>query len=71
MSYDATKAQVDKSLKTAGLDYIDLILIHAPYGGSGARKGVWKALVEAVEEGKGMFILLSPFTFGNIAGVAY
>ncbi|KAF3065828.1 putative oxidoreductase C2F3.05c [Daldinia childiae] len=52
MSYDATKAQVDKSLKTAGLDYIDLILIHSPYGGSAARKGVWKALVEAVEEGK-------------------
>jgi len=28
------------------------MLIHAPYGGSAGRKGAWKALVEAVEEGK-------------------
>ncbi|KAI0908634.1 2,5-diketo-D-gluconic acid reductase A [Ustulina deusta] len=50
--YEATKEQIDKSLKTAGVDYIDLMLLHAPYGGSAARKGAWKALVEAVEEGK-------------------
>ncbi|KAI8625620.1 aldo-keto reductase-like protein [Xylariaceae sp. FL1651] len=50
--YEATKAQIDKSLATAGVDYIDLMLLHAPYGGSAARKGAWKALVEAVEEGK-------------------
>jgi len=28
------------------------MLIHAPYGGREARKGAWKALVEAQEEGK-------------------
>ncbi|KAI1339379.1 aldo-keto reductase-like protein [Xylariaceae sp. FL0016] len=50
--YETTKAQVEESLKTAGVDYIDLMLLHAPYGGSVARKGAWKALVEAVEEGK-------------------
>ncbi|KAI5860491.1 aldo-keto reductase [Durotheca rogersii] len=52
MGYKAAKAQIDTSLKTAGLDYLDLVLIHAPYGGSANRKGTWKALVEAVEEGK-------------------
>jgi diketogulonate reductase-like aldo/keto reductase len=52
MSYEGAKAQVDKSLKESGLEYIDLMLLHAPYGGSAARKGAWKALVEAVEEGK-------------------
>ncbi|KAI1495532.1 aldo-keto reductase [Biscogniauxia marginata] len=52
INYEDAKAQVDISLKTAGLDYIDLMLIHSPYGGSAARKGAWKALVEAVEEGK-------------------
>ncbi|KAI1410640.1 aldo-keto reductase [Hypoxylon sp. FL1857] len=52
MSYESAKAQVETSLKTSGLDYIDLMLIHSPYGGSAARKGTWKALVEAVEEGK-------------------
>ncbi|KAI0876640.1 2,5-diketo-D-gluconic acid reductase A [Hypoxylon argillaceum] len=50
--YEGTKAQIEKSLKTAGVEYLDLMLLHAPYGGSAARKGAWKALVEAVEEGK-------------------
>lgn len=52
MSYPGAKAQVDKTLSLTGLGYIDLMLLHAPYGGSSARKGAWKALVEAVEEGK-------------------
>lgn len=39
-------------MKESGLGYVDLMLIHAPYGGSAARKGAWKALVEAQEEGK-------------------
>lgn len=50
--YEKTKAQVDKSLKEAGVDYIDLMLIHSPHGGSVNRKGMWKGLVEAVEAGK-------------------
>ncbi|KAH8153027.1 uncharacterized protein LAJ45_02614 [Morchella importuna] len=32
--------------------YIDLYLIHAPYGGRTARLGEWKAMVEAHKEGK-------------------
>lgn len=52
LDYDQAAAQIDQSLKTAGLDYIDLYLIHSPYGGSAVRKGVWRALVEAVEAGK-------------------
>jgi len=28
------------------------MLLHAPYGGSAARKGAWRALVEAVEAGQ-------------------
>ncbi|KAK0623764.1 aldo-keto reductase-like protein [Immersiella caudata] len=52
ISYNGAKAQVAKTLSVTGLDYIDLMLLHAPYGGSAGRKGAWKALVEAVEEGK-------------------
>jgi diketogulonate reductase-like aldo/keto reductase len=39
-------------LKETGLTYIDLMLIHAPYGGREARKSAWKALVDAQLEGK-------------------
>jgi len=52
LNYSNTKAQVEKTLKETELKYIDLMLLHAPYGGSENRKGAWKALVEAVEEGK-------------------
>ncbi len=55
IGYEKTKQQIETSLKTSGLDYIDLMLIHAPYGGSKARKDSWKALVEAVEEGKSQY----------------
>ncbi|KAK4131585.1 Aldo/keto reductase [Trichocladium antarcticum] len=52
VSYQGTAAQVESSLAESGLEYLDLVLIHAPYGGSANRKGAWKALVEAVEAGK-------------------
>ena len=52
VTYEGAKACVNESLKKTGLDYIDLYLIHAPYGGKSGRLGAWKALTEAVEEGK-------------------
>lgn len=52
INYRDAKLAVDESLKKTGLDYIDLYLLHAPYGGRENRLGAWKALVEAVEEGK-------------------
>ncbi|KAK8088015.1 hypothetical protein PG997_002976 [Apiospora hydei] len=48
----SAKTQVDATLAETGLGYIDLMLIHAPYGGPEARKGAWRALVEAVDAGK-------------------
>ncbi|OAA66821.1 aldo-keto reductase [Niveomyces insectorum RCEF 264] len=52
ISYDGAKAQVATTLRETGLDYIDLMLLHAPFGGSANRKGAWRALVEAVEAGQ-------------------
>jgi diketogulonate reductase-like aldo/keto reductase len=52
MSYESAKEQIDNSLKETGFDYVDLYLIHSPYGGKEARIGAWKALVEGVEAGK-------------------
>ena len=52
ISYEGARAQVDKTLAESGLAYVDLMLLHAPYGGPAGRKGAWRALVEAVEAGK-------------------
>lgn len=52
INYEGAKTCVDESLKKTGLDYIDLYLLHAPYGGREGRLGAWKALVEAVQDGK-------------------
>nr|POE92368.1 putative oxidoreductase [Quercus suber] len=52
VNYEGAKACVNQTLKLTGLSYIDLYLLHAPYGGREARLGAWKALVEAVNEGK-------------------
>lgn len=52
MSYEAAVQCIDETLQKTGFEYIDLYLLHAPYGGKKGRLGAWKALVEAVEAGK-------------------
>jgi diketogulonate reductase-like aldo/keto reductase len=52
MSYETAKQHIANSLKETGFDYVDLYLLHSPYGGKEARIGAWKALVEGVEAGK-------------------
>ncbi|KIW30875.1 uncharacterized protein PV07_02567 [Cladophialophora immunda] len=52
MGYEAAKKSIESSFFQTGLDYIDLYLIHSPYGGKEARCGAWKALAEAQKAGK-------------------
>lgn len=47
--YENAKKGIETSLQNLGVDYIDLYLLHQPYGDT---VGAWKALEEAVEEGK-------------------
>lgn len=47
--YEKTKKAIDDSLKRLGMDYMDLYLIHQPYGDV---FGSWKAMVEAQKAGK-------------------
>ena len=47
--YEAAKKGIDASLSKLGLDYIDLYLLHQPYGDVA---GAWKALEEAKSQGK-------------------
>ncbi|KAL8957107.1 MAG: hypothetical protein Q9183_006147 [Haloplaca sp. 2 TL-2023] len=52
MGYEKAKASIQSSFSQTGLDYIDLYLIHAPYGGKEGRQGAWRALVEAQQAGQ-------------------
>ena len=47
--YENAKKGIETSLKLLGVDYIDLYLLHQPYGDY---LGAWKALEEAYQEGK-------------------
>ncbi|MQS51852.1 aldo/keto reductase [Companilactobacillus mishanensis] len=47
--YDAAAKAIDLSLEKLGLDYIDLYLIHQPYGDV---PGAWRAMEDAKKDGK-------------------
>lgn len=56
--YEKCKKAIDESLKKLGLDYIDLYLIHQPFGDY---YGSYRAMVEAKKEGKIKSIGISNF----------
>lgn len=56
--YESTKIAFDKSLEKLGLDYLDLYLIHQPYGDV---YGAWRAMEELYKEGKVRAIGVSNF----------
>ena len=57
-NYKRAKAGIDASLQRLGLDYMDLYLLHQPYGDT---MGAWRALQEAQKEGKIRAIGVSNF----------
>jgi diketogulonate reductase-like aldo/keto reductase len=71
--YEATKRAITDSVWKCGLGYLDLYLLHSPYGGKEQRLACWRAVEDAIEEGvvraggvsnfgvKHVSILFSPF----------
>ncbi|KAI8151949.1 hypothetical protein K4K49_011055 [Colletotrichum sp. SAR 10_70] len=51
-SYDEVRRSITESVKVSGLGYVDLFLLHSPYGGKEARLTSWKALEDAITEGE-------------------
>ena len=47
--YDKARASIEKSLKKMRTDYLDLVLIHQPFGDY---YGIYKAMEELYKEGK-------------------
>ncbi len=57
--YEKTKQAFDRSLKRLQLDYLDLYLIHQPFGDV---HGSWRAMQELLREGRIRAIGISNFT---------
>lgn len=50
--YAAARKSITKSVKECGLGYIDLFLLHSPYGGPKLRAESWRAVEDAIEAGE-------------------
>ena len=50
--YDRARKSISKSVKECGLGYIDLFLLHSPYGGKQARLESWRAVEDAIQDGE-------------------
>lgn len=61
--YEQCKADIDATLGRLGMDYVDLLLFHQPYGDY---VDGWRAMEEAVREGKVRSIGLSNFPVHKI-----
>src|SRR5678809_1686010 len=66
--YEKTKTAFDRSLKRLQLDYLDLYLIHQPYGDV---YGAWRAMEELYREGRIKAIGVSNFHPDRVMAVSY
>lgn len=62
---EQTIAECNASLARLGLDYVDLYLIHAPYGGD-KRLDQWRALLELQQAGKARAVGVSNFNQSHL-----
>jgi diketogulonate reductase-like aldo/keto reductase len=51
-TYDRARQSITKSVQTCKLGYVDLFLLHSPYGGKQARLESWKAIEDAIDAGE-------------------
>lgn len=78
-SYDKAKKAIDESLANLGVDYLDLMLIHAPKPWAlmmlptpryhKGNREVWRALIDAKKEGKIKNIGVSNFNINDIKNI--
>ena len=61
--YDKCRRAIDETLARLGMDYVDLLLLHHPYGEYVAG---WRAMEEAVEAGRVRSIGLSNFSAAKV-----
>lgn len=68
MGYEKTKAAFEETLQKLGLDYLDLYLIHMPFGDY---YGAWRAMEELCQAGKIRAIGVSNFLPDRLMDLCY
>lgn len=68
MGYEKTKQAFEESLRKFGLDYLDLYLIHMPFGDY---YGSWRAMEELYREGKIRAVGVSNFDSSRLMDLCY
>ncbi len=66
-SYDGAKKAFERSVRKLGVDYLDMFMIHMPYGDV---YGAWKAMEELYEEGRIRALAVSNFQPGRFTEFA-
>lgn len=66
-SYDNVRRSIKESVDECGLGYIDLFLLHSPYGGKQARLTSWKALEDAISDGEVKMGGVSNYGSGHVS----
>ena len=66
-SYEGAKKAFERSLKKLQLDYLDMLMLHQPYGDV---YGAWKAMVELYNEGKVKALGVANFSIGKFTEFA-
>ncbi|KAH9881689.1 hypothetical protein IAQ61_000416 [Plenodomus lingam] len=51
-AYETARKSIKKSVEECGLGYMDLFLLHSPYGGKQARLDSWRAVEDAIHDGE-------------------
>ena len=78
-SYQSAKASIEESLRKTGFDYLDLMLIHSPQPWKEVNQSdnryteenreVWRAMEDALSEGKVRAIGVSNFLEGDVKNI--
>ena len=66
-SYEGAKRAFERSMKKLQLDYLDMLMLHQPYGDV---YGAWKAMVELYNEGKVKTLGVANFNIGKFTEFA-
>lgn len=69
-NYAAVRKSIKKSVDVSGLGYVDLFLLHSPYGGKEARLTSWRALEDAVGEGEVKMAGVSNFGVKHVSSAS-